>query len=248
VVAAALAASWFACGCRPAERMRIHYLPGFVAGSQHIFYPARIAVTPAQGHFARGNFAVGAVYDENGNVERTLRVENPGPVVTAAVMRALADAGLKPQPLAALPARAKPPPGVDFLLTTAIENLAINKRFGAQHTVHGQYFTMRADCRLKFTLSSRAAPMLFTGEMGGSEQEPPMPVGGEVFLPLETKPAESLSVAMSRAVGKLMLQPAFRAALPLKTVPPPAASPTPSATPTRTGAVPSRLQSKQRRD
>jgi hypothetical protein len=69
---------------------------------------------------------------------------------------------------------------------------------------------------------------LYSGEISGIESEPPNPVGGEVFLPLETLPAESLSVALSRAVGSLMLQAQFRRALPLHPSEA-ASSPTPAA-------------------
>jgi hypothetical protein len=90
--------------------------------------------------------------------------------------------------------------------------------------------------RARITLSDRVGAVLYSGEISGIESEPPNPVGGEVFLPLETLPAESLSVALSRAIGSLMLQPQFRGSLPLQ--PAEAASPptpaAPSATPSPT--------------
>ena len=85
-------------------------------------------------------------------------------------------------------------------------------------TIHGRYFTMSAVVRVKFTLKNRDGAVLYSGEINGLENEPPNPVGAEVFLPLETEPAESLSVALSRAVGLLMLQPEFRAVLPMRAV------------------------------
>jgi hypothetical protein len=48
------------------------------------------------------------------------------------------------------------------------------------------------------------------------EDEPPKPAGGEVFFPLETDPAESLSVALSRAIGALLVDPRFRAVFPAR--------------------------------
>ena len=57
---------------------------------------------------------------------------------------------------------------------------------------------------------------------------PTNPVGAEVFLPLETEPVESLSVAMSRAVGNLILDPKFRGTLPMRAIATtPTASPAP---------------------
>jgi hypothetical protein len=205
--------------------MRLHYLPGFVPGSERIFAPARIAVLPAAGASAAGRIRIGAVYAADGSLERALYVQDLGRSVTGAVIRALGDAGLKPALSGPLRhGAASLPVGVDFVLTTSIEEVSIAKRYGADETVHGQYFAMKAKLRLKFTLASRANPDLYSAEMIGTEDEPPVPVGGEVFLPLETDPQESLSVAMSRAVGALMLQSGFRAPLPIAAAAP-AASP-----------------------
>ncbi len=202
-------------GCKSAPALRLHYLPGFVPGSERIFGPVRIAVLPPDGAIATGRVRVGGVYSADGTVERSFYAEDLGGVVSAAVIRALADAGLKP--VASGPLRrgaASLPVGIDYVLATSIELASINQRFGTEQTVHGQYFEMKAKVRIKFTLSSRANPDLYTGEILGAENEPPAPVGGEVFLPLETDPGESMSVALSRAVGALMLQSGFRTALP----------------------------------
>jgi hypothetical protein len=109
------------------------------------------------------------------------------------------------------------------MLTSELEQLEVNKRFGANMTIHGQYFTMRSVVRVKYELRNRDGGVIYSGEITGTEDEPPNPVGAEVFLPLETEPAESLSVAMSRAVGQLIVDPKFRDALPMRAV---AASPT----------------------
>jgi hypothetical protein len=106
----------------------------------------------------------------------------------------------------------------------------VNKRFGAQQTIHGQYFTMHAVVRVKYQLKSREGAVLYSNEISGIENEPPNPVGAEVFLPLETEPAESLSVALSRAVGLLMIDAQFRSSLPLRPVEPTATPPAPSPT------------------
>lgn len=212
---AALAALAIALGCKSAPALRLHYLPGFVPGSERIFGPVRIAVLPAGGAIAAGRVRVGGVYSAEGSVDRSFYAQDLGPVITAAVIRALSDAGLKP--VASGPLRhgaASLPMGIDYVLATSIEAASINQRFGTEQTVHGRYFEMKAKVRIKFTLSSRANPDLYIGEILGTEDEPPPPVGKEVFLPLETEPEESMSVAMSRAVGALMLQPGFRAALP----------------------------------
>ncbi len=221
-------------GCQPAQRVRLHYLPGFVPGSENIFRPVKVAVTPVTGEIASGRVDVGAIYRDDGMLEKSLYVTDAGKVVTNALMRGLADAGLKPVALDAPPADGKPPVGCDYLVSAELVQLGVNKHFGSRHTVHGQYFTMKATARIKFTLTSRAAGVAYSGELTGLEQEPPAPLAHEEFLPLETEPAESLSVAMSRAIGSLMLQPAIQAHLPpgASELPTPLAGATPSFTPT----------------
>ncbi len=219
--------------CEPAHRIGLHYLPGFVPGSENVFRPVKIAVTPVSGAAASGRLDVGAIYRADGTLEQSLYVKDAGRVVRDALMRGLADAGLKPVAIDAVPADGKPPPGVDYLMSAEILELGVSKHFGSRRTVHGRYFTMKATARIKFTVTSRANGVAYSGELTGLEQEPPTPVGHEEFLPLETEPAESLSVAMSRVIGSLMLEPALQAHLPLRPseLPAAASAATPSATP-----------------
>ncbi len=218
-------------GCNPRTQIELHYLPGFVAGSQNVFRPVRVAVPPPAGDFASGDLEVGAIYTADGNVQTPLVVANLPHLFNLALIQGLADAGLTPVPLDSNPADGKPPEGTDYILTSELEEVAVNKHFGAQQTIHGQYFTMHAVVRVKYQLKDRDGAILYSGEISGIENEPPNPVGAEVFLPLETEPAESLSVALSRAVGELMIDSQFRSSLPLRpiasTPTPPAPSPTP---------------------
>ena len=48
-------------GCNPRKRLEVHYLPGFVAGSQNVFRPVRIAVPPTAGNFGSDSEA-GMIY------------------------------------------------------------------------------------------------------------------------------------------------------------------------------------------
>jgi len=198
-----------------------------VPGSQNVFRPAKVAVTPAAGSVGVGEYQVGAIYSADGSTQAPLAVADASRVFNSALIKGLTDAGLVPVPLDSNPDDGKPPEGSDFILNSELEQVEVNKRFGANQTIHGQYFTMRAVVRAKFELKNRDGEVIYSGESNGIENEPPSPVGAEVFLPLETEPAESLSVAMSRAVGQLMLQPEFRAVLPMR-----AAAPTPISTPT----------------
>jgi len=206
----------------------LHYLPGFVPGSQNIFRPVKIAVPPSTTSLGSGDIEVGRIYRSDGNAQNILTVSDPARVFTDALIKGLAGAGLSPVPLSSSTGDGKPPDGSDFILTSDLEQFEVNKRFGASQTIHGQYFSMRAIVRAKIKLSDRTGAVLYSGEISGIESEPPNPVGGEVFLPLETLPAESLSVALSRAIGSLMLQAQFRRALPLHPSEA-ASSPTPAA-------------------
>ncbi|MGA6970326.1 MAG: hypothetical protein WBY93_01760 [Candidatus Binatus sp.] len=202
-------------GCKSQARLDIHYLPGIVAGSENIFRPAKIAVPPTTGDFAAGDSRVGAIYNADGSTQTPLMVDDPVRAFNDALLKGLADAGLMPVALDSSPGDGKPPEGSDFILNSELEQATVNKRFGSLQTVHGQYFTMHALVRVKYELKNRDGAVLYSDDLSGIENEPPNPVGGEVFLPLETEPAESLSVALSRAVGLLMLQTGFRDALPM---------------------------------
>jgi hypothetical protein len=215
-------------GCKPSPHIDLHYLPDFVAGSQNVFRPVKIAVPPTTGTVDSGNYQVGATYAADGTVQTPLVVADAPRTFNKALLKGLGDAGLVPVAIDSNPDGGKPPEGADYILTSDLEQVEVNKRFEAKQTIHGQYFTMRAVVRAKFELRNRDGAVLYSGEISGLENEPPNPVGAEVFLPLETDPAESLSVALSRAVGLLMLEPKFRDALPIRAA---AATPASSATP-----------------
>lgn len=214
-------------GCKPRTHLKVHYLPDFVPGSQNIFRPAKIAVTPTAGAVGTGEYQAGAIYTADGTMQTPLVVADAARLFNDALVKGLTDAGLVPVALDSNPADSKPPEGSDFILSSDLEQVEVNKRFGANQTIHGQYFTMRSVVRVKYDLRNRDGAVIYSGDVSGTENEPPNPVGAEVFLPLETDPAESMSVALSRAVGQLMLQPAFRDALPTGTI-----AATPPSTPT----------------
>lgn len=201
--------------CRGHSSLALHYLPQFVPGSRGLFAPAAVAIAPPAGAAVkRQRIRVGAIYGATGAVDHTLYVHGLGPLMRDALRVGLADAGLRPMPLSGAPAANRPPAGADFLLTCALREFAVDKRFGAEDTVHGRYFAMHAVVRLKFTIFDRRGAQLYSTTVTGTEDEPPKPVGGEVFLPLETDPAESLSVALSRAVGLLLVDAGTRRVLP----------------------------------
>jgi hypothetical protein len=206
-------------GCTPREVLKLHYLQGFVPGTRAIFLPANLAVAPIGGELASGNHDVGKIYQSSGNVETRLQVSDGGATVRDALMASLVDAGLKPTALDPSIDPKDFKPGVDLMLSCDLQQLEVEKRFGAQQTIHGEYFTMTSRVKLKYKLQRRDGAVLYEHEVTGVEEEPPKPVGAEVFFPLETDPAESLSVALSRAIGALLVDPKFRDAFPQRATP-----------------------------
>lgn len=211
----ALAALAVLGSCRGRDALAVHYLAQFVPGSRALFAPAAVALAPPKGAaLTRQEIRVGAIYGATGAVDRPLYVRGFGPLLRDALAAGLADAGLRPMALGRAPADHRPPAGAEFLLTCALRELVVDKRFGTEDTVHGRYFTMHAVARLEFAIFDRGGTRLYSSVIAGSEDEPPAPVGGEVFLPLETDPGESLSVALSRAVGLFLVDPGTRRVLP----------------------------------
>ncbi|MDB5107893.1 MAG: hypothetical protein JWM69_834 [Candidatus Binatus sp.] len=214
-------------GCKGSRLIEPHLLPGFVPGSQNVFHSARIAVAPTSG--SHRTYQVGKIYDADGSAKIRLAVRNPAAAFNAALAKGLEASGLQPVVLTAY--SEKPGQGVDFLLNSELEEIQVDKRYGAEETVHGRYFTMRAVVKAKIELRGRDGRVLYAGTIMGVENEPPSPVGHEVFLPLETEPSESLTVALSRAVGNLITEPGFRRPLPMLIRETSAESTIPAATP-----------------
>ncbi len=201
-------------GCRHrAPVLDLHYLPGFVPGTRNVFAPVIVAIAPPGGLAVRDRLELGAVIGPDASVERKLYAGDLQKLIADGIARALADAGLRPVLIDAMPPNKKPPGDAEFLLVTALEDLRTEKRFGAETTVHGRYFTMHSRAAIGVKLLDAGGRELFSGTVTGVEDEPPAPVGGEVFLPLETDPAESLSVALSRAIGAIILEPGIRRAI-----------------------------------
>ena len=217
LVPAIVAAAILSCaGCRqgPEPGLELHYLPGFVPGTRDLFAPAGLAIAPPQGRLAQGRVKLGSIFNAERKVDRRLYAEDAGKTLAESLARGFTDAGVKPAVLSATPPDHKPPPPAQFLLVTSLDRFQVDKLFHAEVTVHGPYFTMHSLVRIGVELFDRDGHTLFSGVVSGAEDEPPPPVGGEVFLPLETEPSESLSVALSRAVGTIILEPGIRRVLP----------------------------------
>jgi hypothetical protein len=214
-LAAVAALTLLAAGCyRETRLLKLHYIAQFVPGTRAIFAPIPIAVAPTGGLAMQSEIAVGTITDEAGSIVAHLAASDLAALMNDALIASLIDSGLKPALLAARPPDLKLTGGA-FLLACDIAKLAVNKRFRSQRTVHGQVFTMQASAQIVCSVHGRSGRQIFAATITGDESEPPKPVGNEAFLPLETDPAESLSVALSRAIGGLILMLKDRATLPI---------------------------------
>jgi hypothetical protein len=214
-LAAVAALTLLAAGCyRETRLLKLHYIAQFVPGTRAIFAPIPIAVAPTGGLAMQSEIAVGTITDEAGSIVAHLAASDLAALMNDALIASLIDSGLKPALLAARPPDLKLTGGA-FLLACDIAKLAVNKRFRSQRTVHGQVFTMQASAQIVCSVHGRSGRQIFAATITGDESEPSKPVGNEAFLPLETDPAESLSVALSRAIGGLILMLKDRATLPI---------------------------------
>jgi hypothetical protein len=186
--------------CEPAQIVKLHYLNGYVPGSQRPLPKISIRVMPLEGTLASGTHVIGAIFDADGTRHR-IGVSDLGDTVRSAIIDALRDTGITPAESAPM------------TLGCAVGDVSFEKRFTSEKSIHGAVFTMHSRIALACDLHDDPGHTLYRGDLLGTEDEPPAPVHKEAFLPLQTQPEESLSVAMSRAVGGLLANPAFRRAI-----------------------------------
>ena len=212
--------------CRHQETIKLRYLRGFVPGTRNIFEPARIAVAPPGGIAATAEPEVGMVRGADGKISSKLYATHLRDLLVNALVTQLRDSGMDAFALED-PTRDKGANNADFILTTDVEQFEVTKSIGNFFVVGdcarchsqpikpvlGQHFTMGSRVRLRFTLRDRNGATICSGSVAGAEDEPPPSKPGESFIPLETQPGESLSVALSRAIGALVLDPALGQAL-----------------------------------
>src|SRR5712671_1864354 len=124
-------------GCRPRSQIAPHYLPGIVAGSEHIFRKVKIAVLPASSALSSGRIEIGRIYAVDGVAESSIYIVDAPGTFSQMLTQAVSDAGLEP---IAIASDDKLPAKVDYVLSSTLERIEVNKKFGADETVHGQYF------------------------------------------------------------------------------------------------------------
>jgi len=197
-------------------------LRGFVPGTRNIFAPARIAVAPPGGIAAIAEPKIGTVRGADGKIESNLYATNLKELLVTALVTQLRDSGIDAFALKT-PTRDTQAVSAELVLAADLEQFEVIKSIGnffvvgdcaRCHTepvkpVVGRQFTMSSRVRLRFSVFDRNGATLYSRSTAASEDEPPPGKPGESFIPLETEPGESLSVALSRAVGALVLDPAF---------------------------------------
>ncbi len=202
-------------GCAKWQEISLRYVPDSAAQAATKFFPAKVAVAAARWDSRDG--AVGHVFEANGSRLAKLRIGQPGQQIAQVVAQAFQAAGLQPVAVGAVAPGDKPPPGIDFLAITEIDELTCEKSF--QSTPGSGAFRLKARVRLKITvLGPRRAP--FTGEgLGGFDEEPP---GADpaTSKPEIAEPADAVSIALSRAIRSVLDQPAIAHALPHRTAVP----------------------------
>jgi len=187
--------------------IKLHYLPGIVPGSQKSLSPQKVGVAPITGDNASGTAVIGGVYNPDLSISPEIKIVDAGEQVRAALSAALIDAGLEAVK-ADTPKEKQPlPDDLRYVVEPKLLDVRTEKRLSNRVTVHGRYFTMKSIAMLKFSFIDAKGNLAHEITTTGVEEEPPPPKGGEEFLPLETDPQESLSVAMSRAIGDMITDP-----------------------------------------
>jgi hypothetical protein len=201
-------------GCQRSTAISIRYAAtNGQATARKIFFPAPIAVAPA---IVPPNLTLGNVYDANGYRQTRLGLNDPAREVSAALMTALKDAGLKPSTIGGMPPGSELPVGIDFGLVPAIEELRCVKRIESSDADGRPRFTMSAAATIKFSLVGRGGP-LYSAAKFGSVEEPPRGADPARYNPPFTRPEDAISAAVSQAISKLIADPSFQQVLPRQT-------------------------------
>jgi hypothetical protein len=106
--------------------------------------------TSTTANIGSGDSEVGAIYAADGTVQTPLAVTDGVHTFNHALIHGLKDAGLMPVALDSNPGDNDSKPPADFILTSELEELKVDKRFEEAQTIHGQYFTMNAKVRIKY--------------------------------------------------------------------------------------------------
>ncbi len=202
-------------GCAKSQAISLRYVPDSAVQATTKFFPAKVAVSAVRWDSLDG--AVGHVFDPSGKKIANLKIEDSSRQIAQVVAQAFQAAGLQPVTIGAVAPGDKPPPGVDFMVITEVDEITCEKNL--QSTPNAEALRLKARVRLKITiLGPSRAP--FTGEGIAVIDEPPHGVDLAAYKPAITEPADAVSVALSRAIRGVLDQPAIAHALPHRSVNP----------------------------
>ncbi len=195
----------------------LQYLPDPAAHLAGRFFAAKVAVTTSQSPGVDSR--VGMIADSGGNQIAILQVVDINVQTASVIAKALAEAGLQPIMIGAVPASRQPPFGIDFMIMSGVDQLKCDKRF-LPDMVPGAY-RLSASVVIKLELVNRDGVLAVV--QGSSDlEEPPFGANPAAYKPAITDPGKALSWALSRAVRSALADPALAAPLPRHKVPSPA--------------------------
>jgi hypothetical protein len=201
-------------GCQKGKPVTLHYVADSTTGhATNLFFPAKIMVVPPQ---LPPVLEIGDVFDAQGY--RQARLQDPGlsQQIAAILVTNLENAGLKPTIINQPPAPGNLPIGVDFVITSELQQLHCIKRYIPAADIPGA-FTMSANAQLKLAVSGRGGT-LYSGSAVSTLSEPAEGVAPEKYKATILEPGDALSVAVSQTVDKLLADPAFQQVLPRRSV------------------------------
>jgi hypothetical protein len=195
-------------GCKQGQSLMIHYM-GHPA---RVFFPAKIGVvTPVM---ERDPY-IGTIVDRAGYVRTRLYLPDAPGQVAELISRSLADAGLQPVQMAGVPADGDLPTGVDFMITSSVQELRCTQQFlPEQGSDNG--FILSARAQMHFTLSGRGGELYSAdefGDAGTASRE----ASTEKQLADMKEPADAVSGALLEAITRLIDDHQFQEGLPHRT-------------------------------
>jgi hypothetical protein len=174
-----------------------------------MFFPAKIAVVSP---VVARDPDIGAVFDRGGYMRTRLYLPDAADQIAGLITRSLADAGLQPVLIAQAPANDELPTGIDFMITSTVEDLRCMQRFVPEE----QGSILSAHAQMHFTLLGRGGELYSTDESDDASapsRDTPTNRGSVKF----GGPGDAVSTAVTRTIIRLLDDPQFQEALPHRT-------------------------------
>jgi len=195
-------------GCKQGQTLTIHY----TGHPARVFFPAKIGVvTPV---VAQDPY-VGEIVDRAGYVHTRLYLPDAAGQVAELISRSLADAGLQPVQMAGVPANGDLPTGVDFMITSSVQELRCMQQFLPEQR-GGKEFILSARAQMRFTLSGRGGELYSADEFGDAGTASHEASADKQLADMKD-PADAVSGAILEAITRLIDDHQFQEGLPHRT-------------------------------